>query len=151
MKIGKENAMKTSRKTTVRIAGYDRPVEAVTAEWLTSRGRNGRRHVEVLGWKRLAVIFAAAKPGSDIRKAIDAEARRCGYTPKTILALNADDRAISMRKAVRIARSMGVRGIEVRRSPIDPSCWEVSTAHQTEAHEPMTEAAWRTLMADWRD
>ena len=82
--------MKTSRKTTVRIAGYDRPVEAVTAEWLTSYGRNGRRHAQVLGWKRLATIYAASRPGSDVRKAIEAEARRCGYTPRTILALNAE-------------------------------------------------------------
>ena len=143
--------MKNATNRTVRIAGYDRPVEAVTAEWLTSRGRNGRRHVETLGWKRLATIYAASTPGSDIRKAINAEARRCGYTPKTILALNADGRVISMRKAVRIARSMGVRGIEVHRSPVDPTCWEVSTAHRVQGHEPMTEAAWRMLMADWRD
>ena len=51
--------------------------------------RNGRRRVEVLGWKRLAAIYAANRPGSAIRKAINAEARRCGYTPTTILALNA--------------------------------------------------------------
>ena len=90
MNIKRENAMKNSAKKTVRIAGYDRPVEAVTAEWLTSRGRNGRRHVEVLGWKRLATIYTASAPGSDVRKAIEAEARRCGYTPSTILALNAE-------------------------------------------------------------
>ena len=82
--------MKTKAKKTIRIAGTDRPVEAVTAEWLTSRGRNGRRHVEVLGWKRLATIFAAAKPGSDIRKAINAECRRLGYWPSIILNLNAE-------------------------------------------------------------
>lgn len=61
-----------------------------TAEWLTARMRNGRRRIEVLGWKRLAAIYHAAKPGSDVRKAINAEARRCGYTPSTILTLNAE-------------------------------------------------------------
>ena len=58
-------------------------------EWLTATMRNGRRRIETLGWKRLARIYLANAPGSKIRKAIDAEARRCGYTPRTILALNA--------------------------------------------------------------
>ena len=82
--------MKTTQRNTIRIAGYDRPVESVTAEWLIARMRNGRRRVEVLGWKRLAAIYHANKPGSAVRKAINAEARRCGYTPSTILALNAE-------------------------------------------------------------
>ena len=42
------------------------------------------------GWKRLARIYLAAKPGSAVRKAINAEARRCGYTPRTIIALHAE-------------------------------------------------------------
>ncbi len=54
--------------------------------------RLGRR-IEKLSWKRLAGIYYAAKPGSKIRKAINSEARRCGYTPRTILALNAPDSA----------------------------------------------------------
>ena len=82
--------MKTTKKNTIRIAGCDRPVESVTAEWLTARMRNGRRRVEVLGWKRLAAIYKSHAPGSAVRKAINAEARRCGYTPSTILALNAE-------------------------------------------------------------
>ena len=69
----------TAKKTT-----------AVTAQWLTARMRNGGRRVEVLGWKRLAAIYYANKPGSGIRKIINAEARRCGYTPSTILKLNAE-------------------------------------------------------------
>ena len=77
--------MKTNRTNAKR--NDERP----TAAWLTARMRNGRRRVEVLGWKRLAAIYAAVKPGSDIRKAINAEARRCGYTPRTILALNAEE------------------------------------------------------------
>jgi hypothetical protein len=89
MNIDQEKTMTSATNKTVRIAGYDRPVEAVTAEWLTSRGRNGRLHIEVLGWKRLATIYHANRPGSAVRKAINAEARRCGYTPSTILNLNA--------------------------------------------------------------
>jgi TolB protein len=41
--------------------------------------------------QRLAAIYGANKPGSDIREAINREARRCGYTPSTILALNAKE------------------------------------------------------------
>jgi hypothetical protein len=59
-------------------------------EWLTAKMRNGRRRIEVLGWRRLAAIYASARPGSATRKAINAEARRCGYTPHVILAINAE-------------------------------------------------------------
>ncbi len=90
MNIGKENAMKTTKKNTIKIAGRDTRIAAVTAEWLTARMRNGRRRIEVLGWKRLSAIYYANKPGSAIRDAINAEARRCGYTLSTILALNAE-------------------------------------------------------------
>jgi len=75
----KENTMrKTTKKTTTE-----------TYEWLMAKTRLGRR-IERLGWKRLARIYYAAKPGSKIRKAINAEARRCGYTPKTILSIHAE-------------------------------------------------------------
>ena len=60
-----------------------------TYEWLMTTTRLGRR-IEKLSWKRLAKIYYEAKPGSKIRKAINSEARRCGYTPRTILALNAE-------------------------------------------------------------
>ena len=82
--------MKNATNKTIRIAGRERPVVAVTFEWLTSRGRNGCRRVETLGWKRLATIYYANRPGSKIRQAINAEARRCGYTPWVILACNAE-------------------------------------------------------------
>ena len=61
-----------------------------THEWLMARGRDGRRRIEKLGWRRLARICLAAKPGSPVRKAINAEARRCGYTPRTIISLHAE-------------------------------------------------------------
>ena len=50
----------------------------------------GGRRIDRVSWKTLAAIYAAAKPASAIRKAINAEARRCGYTPSTILALHAE-------------------------------------------------------------
>ena len=83
--------MRNATKSTIRIAGRGTNIAAITAEWLTARMRNGRRRIEVLGWKRLAAIYYANKPGSAIRKAINAEARRCGYTPSTILALSAEE------------------------------------------------------------
>ena len=61
-----------------------------TYEWLTTTMRNGRRRIEILSWKRLARIYDANHPGCRIRKAINAEARRCGYTPRNILSLNAE-------------------------------------------------------------
>ena len=77
--------MKTNRKDTKRND------ERTTAAWLTARMRNGQRRVEVLGWKRLAAMWAAARPGGPVRRAIAAEARRCGYRPTTILALHAEE------------------------------------------------------------
>ena len=64
--------------------------EAATLRRLLATGRGGVRRIERLGWKRLAGIYLASRPGSAIRKAINAEARRCGYTPRTIIALHAE-------------------------------------------------------------
>lgn len=78
--------MKTTRKTTKNAPE--------TYKWLMATMRNGHgRRIERLSWKRLAAIYYANRPGSRIRKAINREARRCGYTPRTILALNAADSA----------------------------------------------------------
>ena len=60
-----------------------------TYEWMMTKTRLGRR-IERLGWKRLAKMYFGARAGSRIRKAINAEARRCGFTPRRILAMNAD-------------------------------------------------------------
>jgi len=75
-------------KTTAAEAALQRQA---TVKFLTSPGRWGRPKIETLGWKRLAAIYAAAQPGSSVRKAINAEARRYGYTPRTILALHAEE------------------------------------------------------------
>jgi len=59
-----------------------------TYRWLVAKGRGGEPRVRTLGWNRLARIYRASKPGSVVRKAIANEARRCGYTPSTIIALH---------------------------------------------------------------
>ena len=38
-----------------------------THAWLTATMRNGRKRIETLGWKRLAKLYYAARPGSPIR------------------------------------------------------------------------------------
>ena len=60
-----------------------------THEWLMARGRDGVRRIEKLGWLRLARICRANRPNSPIRRAINAECRRLGYTPRVILGINA--------------------------------------------------------------
>ena len=64
--------------------------DTTTYGWLMKVGPDRRRRVERLGWRRLANLFLAATAGSSVRRAICAEARRCGYTPSTIIALHAD-------------------------------------------------------------
>ncbi len=59
-----------------------------TYEGLMARGRDGVRRVEKLSWNRLARIYYAARPNSPVRKAINAECRRLGYTPRVILGIN---------------------------------------------------------------
>jgi len=75
------------KKTTKKNATKTKPE---TYEWLMATMRGGRKRIENLGWKRLAKMYYAAKPGSAIRKAINAEARSCGYTPSTILSIHAE-------------------------------------------------------------
>lgn len=58
-------------------------------EWLMGRDKNGEPRIETLSWKRLARIYRENKPGSKVRKAINAECIRLGYTPSKILGLNA--------------------------------------------------------------
>ena len=40
------------------------------------------------GWKRIAKLWDANKPGSIARKAIVAECHRLGYTPHVILSIH---------------------------------------------------------------
>jgi len=85
---GKERKMKAT-KTNTRKADD----EATTAAWLkapANRIQGGCPRIQRLGWKRLARMYFAARAGGPVRKAINAECRRCGYTPRVILTLNAD-------------------------------------------------------------
>jgi hypothetical protein len=59
-----------------------------TYEGLMARGRDGVRRIEKLSWGRLARIYYANRPNSLVRKAINAEAGRCGYTPRIIRGIN---------------------------------------------------------------
>jgi len=52
-----------------------------------ARGRDGALRIEKLSWRRLAGIYHASAPGSRVRRAIQAECRRLGYTPRVILGL----------------------------------------------------------------
>jgi hypothetical protein len=61
----------------------------MTAKYLTTKNRAGRRRIEALGWKRLAAIYAMTSDPA-VCRAIGREARRCGYNLRTILALNAE-------------------------------------------------------------
>ncbi|TWT44997.1 hypothetical protein RAS1_14170 [Phycisphaerae bacterium RAS1] len=56
--------------------------------WLNADGRRGRR-IETLSWGRLARIYNSRSATPAVRRAIEREARKCGYTPSTILHLNA--------------------------------------------------------------
>ena len=62
----------------------------MTYEQLTAVTRNSRRRIEVLGWKRLSRLYRESDPGSPVRRAICAECRRLGYTPRIILVLHAE-------------------------------------------------------------
>ena len=88
----KGTAMKTrtkkNAKATIQVAGRTENAAAASLEWLMARGRDGRRRIEKLGWKRLAAIYVAKHSDREVRHAIQAEARRCGYTPSTILAIH---------------------------------------------------------------
>ncbi len=86
MAIKKRNSL-NNKEITMKTTQKNNKTE--TYEWLMATTRLGRR-IEKLSWKHLAAIYYAAKPGSKIRKAINTEARRCGYTPRTILAINAE-------------------------------------------------------------
>ena len=57
-------------------------------DWLMGRDKNGERRIETLSWKRIARIYRDSQPGSQIRKAINAECRRLGYAPRKILGIN---------------------------------------------------------------
>lgn len=56
--------------------------------WLMANGRDGQPRLRKLTWGRLARIYNARRADRKVRRAIEREARRCGYTPATVLGLN---------------------------------------------------------------
>ena len=80
-----ETTMDT-RSDDRRLAAKDRSL----AGWLTRRPHDGHRRVEIASWEKLAAMYMAARPGSAVRKVINAECRRLGYTPRNIIALHAE-------------------------------------------------------------
>jgi len=90
MNMRQEKTMRNAKKNTIRIAGREMNIAAVTVEWLTARMRNGHRRIEALGWRKLAAIHHYTR-NNKVWDAINREARRCGYTPATILALHLED------------------------------------------------------------
>ena len=68
---------------------HARPPQPETLAWLMHTNRQGQKRIEILGWRRLAKIYYANQQNSPIRKAIETEARKCGYTPSVILGLHA--------------------------------------------------------------
>ena len=60
-----------------------------TLGWLLAPNRNGAPRIQTLSWGRLNRIYNARSATPTIRKAIEREARLCGYRPASILSLNA--------------------------------------------------------------
>jgi len=56
--------------------------------WLMANGRDGQPRIRKLTWGRLARIYKTRRTDRKVRPAIEGEARRCGYTPATVLVLN---------------------------------------------------------------
>jgi hypothetical protein len=56
---------------------------------LMAKDPRGGRRIERLSWTYLARLYRANRPNSPIRRAINAECRRLGYTPRVILGINA--------------------------------------------------------------
>lgn len=80
--------MKTNDDTPRRNDTMRKTKTTVSYDWLMGRDKNGERRIETLTWKRLARIYRDSQPGSQIRKAINAECLRLGYTPRKILGIN---------------------------------------------------------------
>jgi hypothetical protein len=81
--------MKKTTKTTMKRgqhATYEYMIQTV------KRNIAGRwvwvPRIKRLSWKRLAEIYFDDRTTNDVKEMIEREARRCGYSPKTILTLN---------------------------------------------------------------
>ena len=80
--------MKTNDDTPRRNDTMRKTKTTASYDWLMGRDKNGERRIETLSWTRIARIYRANRPNSPVRKAINAECRRLGYTPRKILGIN---------------------------------------------------------------
>ena len=87
-----------------------------TYEWLMAKGRDGCRRIEKMSWARLARLYEANRPNSPVRKAINAECRRLGYTPRVVLALNAGKNR--KQRLAELTREVEDATAELRRLPV---------------------------------
>ena len=63
--------------------------KSATIGWLLAKSRAELPRIQTLSWGRLNRIYNARTATPAIRKAIEREARLCGYRPTSILILNA--------------------------------------------------------------
>jgi len=84
--LAREERAGERKKTTMKKT--DGTTREGTIAWLRAKGRRGIARIEALSWGRLARLYNANRPGSAVRRAINAEARRLGYTPWVILWIN---------------------------------------------------------------
>ena len=75
-------------KETTRTGRANKKCREGSLAWLMARGRRGEPRIRKLSWGRLARIYDSRGADRAVRQAIEREARRCGYTPATILELN---------------------------------------------------------------
>jgi hypothetical protein len=62
---------------------------AGTLEWLTAVTRKGLPRIQTLSWGRLGQIYRSKQATPAVRRAIEREARACGYRPQSVMSLNA--------------------------------------------------------------
>ena len=55
---------------------------------MTKTNAKVRARIQTAAMAQLARMWSNAKPGSQVRRQIDAECRRLGYTTSTIIALH---------------------------------------------------------------
>ena len=80
----------TPKRNEIVINGRRFDLAKATVAWLTGTMWRGRPRIEALSWRKLAAIHEYTTD-AEVRRVIRREARRCGYTPNTILGLHLAD------------------------------------------------------------
>jgi hypothetical protein len=79
-----------TKRNEIVINGRRFDLAKATVAWLTGTMWRGRPRIEALSWRKLAAIHEYTTD-AEVRRVIRREARRCGYTPNTILGLHLAD------------------------------------------------------------